>query len=350
MSRAIEVRSAFFFVLLAACSGGQGAGGDPSGADPRPAPTEIGAARSTPAGVPSEYVHVPIGWTHPSCIHEVPEGAVIDSARDDVLMDGRVIAHYDPCPYKPIYGGAAEGPTTPQRGALQGPGYVGWVENTQQLAPPTNGAPGGFDWVSADMIVPGAPALQNTLTLYLFPALVSGASSGGATGCGILQPVLQWGGSPAGGGSYWSIGSWWWSTGGGNNGFHSGVSAVSTGDRINGVMHLAGYSSPFSKWAIYAYDTNTGANQTLNVSSGQCEYNVAYPVALEVQNGSLTSCSQVPSGSMAFENISLYAATSSWSSFTPVPYSPANVYGIGLSKPWCNFRLTTSGSTTTLWF
>ena len=57
--------------------------------------------------------------------------------------------------------------------------------------------------------VPPAPATQESQTIFLF----NGIQNNG-TNYGILQPVLQWGSSAAGGGPYWSIASWYVTSGG----------------------------------------------------------------------------------------------------------------------------------------
>jgi hypothetical protein len=198
--------------------------------------------------IPAEYVQTPSGWAHPSCIHEVPSGAVVDDQRGDVSLDGKVIAHYDPCPYAPVFDAAITDGPTGARGDVQGPGnYSGWVEYTQQNAPSGD----TWSWVEDTMWVPPAPA-QTSGTLYYFPGLQPSISNP-AGGCGILQPVMQWGGSPAGGGSYWSIGAWWWSVNGSNNGYHSGLSTVSTNDQVSGQMtetsRACGRSRPSTRTA-----------------------------------------------------------------------------------------------------
>lgn len=150
----------------------------------------------SPAAIPAGYVFTPGGWSHPSCIHEVADGATVDVDRGDVLMDGKIVAHYDPCPYpakRMLRARRAVGPAS----------YGGWVEDTFQFAPSGQ----TFDFASSVITVPPAPSTTTPQTLYYFTGLQSTLDSD----CGIIQPVLQWGVSPAGGGSFWGIASWWWS-------------------------------------------------------------------------------------------------------------------------------------------
>src|SRR5262249_17675805 len=56
----------------------------------------------------------------------------------------------------------------------------------------------------------------------------------------ILQPVLQWGVSAAGGGNYWSVASWYVT--GSGHAFHTTLVRVNTGDTLVGAMVLTGQS------------------------------------------------------------------------------------------------------------
>ena len=50
----------------------------------------------------------------------------------------------------------------------------------------------------------------------------------------ILQPVLQWGVSPAGGGAYWSVCNWFVTSEG--QYFHDSFIKVNAGDRLQGIV------------------------------------------------------------------------------------------------------------------
>ena len=138
------IASAVAFSGLTACSSAGPAGSSGSTATgPDPVAPTVQDAKETarpvapatlPArAIPEEYVRTPSGWAHPSCIHEVPKGAVVDDRKGDVTVEGKVIAHYDPCPYEPVFDAAI---TPDSKKGLQGPGnYSGWVEYAQQNAP-----------------------------------------------------------------------------------------------------------------------------------------------------------------------------------------------------------------------
>jgi hypothetical protein len=97
----------------------------------------------------------------------------------------------------------------------------------------------------------------------------------------ILQPVLQWGPSAAGGGQYWSVASWYVT--GAGSAFHTNLIRVNPGDRLTGLMTMTSnaggvfdYTSEFSGIAnttltVQDVDELVWANQTLEAYSvAQC--------------------------------------------------------------------------------
>jgi len=83
--------------------------------------------------------------------------------------------------------------------------------------------------------VPAAPSTPEGQTIFLFNGIQNYGQN-----FGILQPVLQWGPSAAGGGQFWSIASWYVTSGG--QAFHTNLINVSPGDNLIGVMTLTGQS------------------------------------------------------------------------------------------------------------
>jgi len=66
-----------------------------------------------------------------------------------------------------------------------------------------------------------------------------------AAGVSIIQPVLQWGSSAAGGGQYWAIASWFV---GGAHTVYSDLKQVSSGDTIYGNMTLDATSQKVGRY------------------------------------------------------------------------------------------------------
>ena len=83
--------------------------------------------------------------------------------------------------------------------------------------------------------VPSAPAVTAGQTIFLFNGIQNFGNN-----YGILQPVLQWGVSAAGGGPFWSVASWYVTSGG--QAFHTTLVPVNVGDNLVGVMTLTGQS------------------------------------------------------------------------------------------------------------
>lgn len=84
-------------------------------------------------------------------------------------------------------------------------------------------------YFSTNWKVPSGPTTNHGQTLFLFNGMQDGFSSTSH----ILQPVLQWGYSAAGGGYYWAITNWYVS---GNEAFYGALENVSTGTNLQGVM------------------------------------------------------------------------------------------------------------------
>jgi hypothetical protein len=110
--------------------------------------------------------------------------------------------------------------------------------------------------------VPPAPANQDNQLVYLF----NGLQDAGPTH--ILQPVLQWGTSPDGGGNSWAVASWFVDSSG--NAFKTSLVQVNVGDSLTGVMQLTAqsggsfnYTCAFSGLSATQLTVN-GANQLVN--------------------------------------------------------------------------------------
>lgn len=101
--------------------------------------------------------------------------------------------------------------------------YTGWVNDT--------GSP--ITAFRSTWTVPPEPTTGGQQTIFLFNGI---DPKNAATG--ILQPVLQWGASYAGGGQHWSIASWYVS--GDGNAYHTDLTQVNVGDRLVGLMTLVG--------------------------------------------------------------------------------------------------------------
>lgn len=136
--------------------------------------------------------------------------------------------------------------------------YSGW----------TNGSGNPISYFKTRWTVPPNPATDNGQTVFLF----NGIQSFGAD-VFILQPVLQWGSSAAGGGSYWSITNWY--VGSEGTALYGPLIQVNPGDVLEGIMTLTGQTGanfnylslftghPTADLAVNNVPELTWANETL---------------------------------------------------------------------------------------
>ena len=144
-------------------------------------------------------------------------------------------------------------------------------------------------YFNTDWVVPNPPVTSSYQTIFLFNAVVD--TLHGSTGTYyILQPVLQWGQSSAGGGSYWSITNWcvcltdWNVTGL----YYGSLITVNPGTSLQGVIKLTSdsgsafnYNSAFTEYPESALQVN-------NLNRADWAYET-----LEVYN--LIGCDEYPS-------------------------------------------------------
>jgi hypothetical protein len=250
-----------------------------------------------PSTVPEEYVITPFGYFHPSCTRLVAEGETVLPDGRIQHADGSVDANAPVCSY----------PHYTSTGSLvsdvQGmsetciPGGSSWVESVgaTPTAPTTS-----YGKITATWTVPPAPSSNDGQTLFFFP---------GFEDCGntlsILQPVLQYGVSAAGGGNYWAIASWnccitdvtWYSP----------LVNVSPGHTLLGTISSTckpgGNSCP--TWNVVTEDKSTGGKTTLPKTSPHNQvWNWAFGGVLEVYN--IQQCSDYPANGDVVFNVTLY--------------------------------------------
>jgi hypothetical protein len=225
--------------------------------------------------VRKDLVLTPGGYRHPSLVHRVEPGHALH------ITDGKLRI------IDLATNASADIPDVMvQPGDVPGFGS-GWIAYAYWLN--TTGHP--ISSFRTTWQVPSVPATQSGQTIYLFNGIdPSNVSSG------ILQPVLQWGPSPAGGGSYWSVASWYVS--GNGHAFHTTPVHVNTGDTVVGVMTLTAesggnfnYTSEFQGMPatilpVHNLPELVWCNQTLEAYSvGQCsDYPASIFTALQAIN------------------------------------------------------------------
>jgi hypothetical protein len=279
--------------------------------------------------VPADYGIVPGGIVmHKDCVHQIPDGAVA-SYDLSVTLNGKKIAQYAECKHKKYrLAGAADG-ATPGTGN-------GWVESSWAYSSKTqfNHLDTGY-W-----LVPATP-VNHGQTIFFFPSLENNAS--------IIQPVLQWGPSAAGGGAFWTFANWYVT--GSTTMFVSTLKTTAVGHQFWGSIDMSNQIGSNQYWNIQIKDVTsnnlTNSNVIVNSTS---PFNAAQVGVLEAYG--VSTCDSFPSGS-------------SGQTYFPIPYvTQGNSYndrnlinpswfgvdyiGFGWTGPVCGFSVSV-GSTGGTW-
>ncbi|KAF7311708.1 hypothetical protein MIND_00180700 [Mycena indigotica] len=184
-------------------------------------------------------VLAPGGPRSPDDIHLVPDSGSLLHVGDAVhILDdnGNTIKHI-----------TLEAPSPLLESRALKTGWITYASWFNQNASPIKN-------YTASWTVPPVPKTEHGQTVFLFTAIEPGA------GGWILQPVLQYGPSSAGGGPYWSVSSWYLA---GKSVFHTAPVRVSAGKSLTGAMTLTGVSG--AKYSYKSRFTNVdGTTLTVN--------------------------------------------------------------------------------------
>lgn len=185
-----------------------------------------------------DSVLTPVGWVRKSQVHHVETGEYLSGDGNRLRKydrQGKVVADYGVIEQKsgntPFY------PNNTKAGKDIFPLGSGWITYTYW----TNSSTTPISYFNTNWTVPPAPAVNSGQTIFLFNGLQNANN--------ILQPVLQWGPSAAGGGNYWAIANWYV----GNNTVYSNLIPVTSGTNLQGIMSLIGGSgSRYSYTSAFA--------------------------------------------------------------------------------------------------
>lgn len=261
---------------------------------------------------------------HKSCIHELPAGARLHAGRGDIMVNEQTLQHVSPCQHPPI------------------PTVNGYVEDANQLSQVDSA---GYNFFSGlwnefgDFPVPNAPSSNDGQTLFLWLGLAP------ADGSTVIQPVLQWGSSAAGGGAFWAMANWYIDSSG--NAFFSTPQQVNAGDHIAFTVILnfgnAGCNADGTncnylvQWEDHSVAQPTLVSQEFDALPNS--YQWAFPGVLEAYN--VVQCSDYPDGSSGVSTFG-HVLMSEPDGFTdsrqeePLGFNPSPVVTANLS-PACNY-------------
>jgi hypothetical protein len=160
------------------------------------------------------YVRTPGGFRHKSFLHQLKPGQAVRKRDGALHLQDLAAKGLSPVPAPAV---------AAQDLAGSGGGWVTWASwvNTSGTA---------ISSFATTWVVPPAPATESDQLIYLFNGLEDQA------GDNILQPVLQWGVSGAGGSNTWGVASWYVDSS--HHAFCTALVPVNVGDKLTGVMTL----------------------------------------------------------------------------------------------------------------
>jgi len=229
----------------------------PSGYNPRPVPTGR--------------------YAHQSCIHRVPDGAAIRRVDSQHLEVRTSAATYRlPSCSHPLIDVANN--REPEHGAA-------WiVDAVQEWAV-------GYSFFGTDFSVPEPPANTDVL-LYYWPGTEDEAMSD------VVQPVLQFGVSPEGGGNYWAYQSWFV----GNDGtvlVGQLLGPLAVHSPLNGSIAQTG-----SQYTAIGFAAD-GTSSQLSIDASQTNLQTRAYITLEIYEIG-GDCTKIPpDNSLVFSNLKL---------------------------------------------
>jgi len=243
------------------------------------------------------YRPIPGGFAHESCINAFDDTHItIDHDKEDehlivTLSNGDRI-NIPHCPF-PFFRNNDR--FSPYHGEA-------WKTYAQYE---TSGTP--VTSLTGQWTVPPQPTQADSQILYFWNGIEPTDNSQ------VLQPVLQWGATPAGGGNYWGIASWYVGSGGVAV---SSLIATNTGDVITGTMNILSNGTWEVRAAVGSHNSTL-----LSVTPNEKDYVYAYEV---LEAYTLSSCQDYPpTGVVAFTEIAVEVGgspvTPTW---TPMQQQP----------------------------
>ncbi|MCW3465734.1 hypothetical protein [Chitinophaga nivalis] len=203
---------------------------------------------STARSAHQDKVLTPGGWRSRSDVHLLAQGQYLD-ASDGRLRTRDHASRQVISDYGPVEKASGHAPFFPLQAKASSSGDGGWVTCTRWGN--RTGSP--ISYFSTKWVVPPAPKDVNGQTVFIFNGMVNSSA--------ILQPVLQWGVSAAGGGDYWAIATWY--VGASGLAWYSDLVRVKPGTTLQGLITIAdslsgsySYRASFPGYSKTIFDTH----------------------------------------------------------------------------------------------
>jgi hypothetical protein len=189
------------------------------------------------------FVRTPMGFAHRDCVHELEDGAEVDND-GTVRQGGKMLRKFGRCAHANSVVPATDG----------------WVENSEKAATANSSGFKFFTRLEAEFFAPDAPAAYDGQTVFYFPSLMP------SNGAAIIQPVIQYGSSAAGGGKGYYAGSWYIDHLG--NTYHSTLMKLNPRDIVMGTINSSNCdNSGICKWTITVAKFDGSDSRTLTVNA-----------------------------------------------------------------------------------
>ena len=286
-------------------------------------PTGAGPAMRAEGAPPgADYVSTPAGWYHRSCVHEIPNGAHVDTAGVVTRRDG-VKYRIPKCRYRPYP--TAPGPWRGHR--LSEPTNDGWMEYAWDTLPTGS----YYRQLAAGWRVPSAPtgSYSSPQVFYSFPGLESSSY--------IIQPVIQYGYSTAGGGQFCTAASWRCNSG--SDCKHGPLITIGATDSIYGTVSASACVNGVCTWTITIVDVTRGTRSDWTADDTE-DYFWSTGGAMEVNV--LNSCAQYPANGVSYSGIALADQSGS--------VSPAWMHVVQSNpSPDCAFNVSSTPTTVSVY-
>ncbi|KAJ7839701.1 hypothetical protein B0H14DRAFT_1066269 [Mycena olivaceomarginata] len=254
-----------------------------------------------------EKVLAPGGYRANTNLHEIPAGGSLAHVGTDIHIiaaNGTVVQK------------VTAGTPTKVKAAVS-PLETGWVAYASWL----NTGSSAISSFTTSWKVPPVPTANHGQTVFLFNSIEPNS------GTAILQPVLQYGPSAAGGGAFWAVASWYLDS---SNTFFTTPVRTTAGTTLNGIITLTSSSG-----SSFNYNTQfTGISGTSLSITGAAQLTWATET-LEAYG--VTTISDYPAGSTVFSGINLKLASGAVPS---VSWSHVNDAADGLTT-----TINTNGAT-----
>jgi len=290
------------------------------------------AGPDRPSEVPEGYVITPFGYFHPSCVFEIEEGETLLADGRVEHADGAAEVNAPVCSYPHYTPTGLLAPTDAREASgASVPAINGWLEYVSATTSTSYGE------IKATWTVPPAPTTNDGQTLFFFPGLEDYSDI-----ISIVQPVLQFGNSAAGGENYWAVASWNCCITG--VAWYSHLLKVSSGDTILGtIISSCKAGLECTTWKVVSADETTGKKTRLTKTPAEGQvWNWGFGAVLEVYG--VKQCSDFPANASTVLTVQLYdqnrklISNPGWTGFPP---------GQGTS-PNCNYGLDVTATQETL--